>query len=56
MRILLLGYGKNGPTDWPTRSEARSHELVGKSLLTNVSDLDQINPELVDVAIEFKPA
>jgi 4-hydroxy-tetrahydrodipicolinate reductase len=52
MRILLLGYGKMGQLIGRL-AEERGHELVGKITIDNVSDLDQINPELVDVAIEF---
>ncbi len=34
-------------------AEERGHKLVGEITLDNVSDLDQINSDLVDVAIEF---
>lgn len=34
-------------------AEERGHKLVGKITIDNVSDLDQINTDLVDVAIEF---
>jgi 4-hydroxy-tetrahydrodipicolinate reductase len=52
MRILLLGYGKMGQLIGRL-AEERGHESVGKITIDNVSDLDQINPESVDVAIEF---
>jgi 4-hydroxy-tetrahydrodipicolinate reductase len=52
MRILLLGYGKMGQLIGRI-AEERGHELVGKITMDNVSDLDKIKPELVDVAIEF---
>lgn len=52
MRILLLGYGKMGQLIGRL-AEERGHKLVGEITLDNVSDLDQINSDLVDVAIEF---
>jgi len=52
MNILLLGYGKMGQLIGQL-AEERGHTLIGKINIDNVAELDQINPELVDVAIEF---
>lgn len=52
MNILLLGYGKMGKIIGQI-AESRGHSIAGRINLDNVSDLDQINPSLVDVVIEF---
>jgi 4-hydroxy-tetrahydrodipicolinate reductase len=52
MRILLLGYGKMGQLIGRL-AEERGHELVGKINIDNVADLEEMNAEMVDVAIEF---
>jgi len=52
MNILLLGYGKMGKIIGQI-AESRGHQLAGKINLDNLSDLEKINPEHVDVVIEF---
>ncbi len=52
MNILLLGYGKMGQLIGQI-SESRGHQIVGKINIDNRSDLDSLNPEQIDVAIEF---
>lgn len=52
MNILLLGYGKMGQLIGQI-AESRGHQIVGKINIDNRSDLDPLNPENIDVAIEF---
>lgn len=52
MNILLLGYGKMGQLIGQI-AESREHQIVGKINIDNRSDLDSLNPENIDVAIEF---
>ncbi|EOZ99082.1 Dihydrodipicolinate reductase [Indibacter alkaliphilus LW1] len=52
MNILLLGYGKMGRIIGEI-AEERGHQISGKINIDNRSDLDQIDPDSVDVAIEF---
>lgn len=52
MNILLLGYGKMGQLIGQI-AESRGHQIVGKINIDNRSDLDSLNPEQIDVAIEF---
>jgi 4-hydroxy-tetrahydrodipicolinate reductase len=52
MNILLLGYGKMGKIIGEI-AEDRGHSVAGKINIENRSDLDQINPKAIDVAIEF---
>jgi 4-hydroxy-tetrahydrodipicolinate reductase len=52
MNILLLGYGKMGQLIGQI-AESREHQIVGKINIDNRSDLDTLNPENIDVAIEF---
>lgn len=52
MNILLLGYGKMGQLIGQI-AESRGHQIVGKINIDNRSDLDSLNPENIDVAIEF---
>ncbi len=52
MNILLLGYGKMGKIidDLATK---KGHHIVARINSANKSDLQDLNSELVDVAIEF---
>ena len=52
MNIILLGYGKMGQLIGQI-AESRGHQIVGKINIDNRSDLDALNPENIDVAIEF---
>lgn len=52
MNILLLGYGKMGQLIGEI-AESRGHQLVGKITIENREELDQLQPENIDVAIEF---
>lgn len=52
MNILLLGYGKMGQLIGEI-AESRGHQLAGKINIDNRHELDQLNPEKIDVAIEF---
>ena len=52
MNILLLGYGKMGKIIGQI-AESRGHQLAGKINLDNLSELDSIDPGMVDVVIEF---
>ena len=52
MNIILLGYGKMGQLIGQI-AESRGHQIVGKINIDNRSDLDSLNPENIDVAIEF---
>lgn len=52
MRIVLLGYGKMGQLIGKI-AEERGHELVAKINIDNVEDLNKIDSEMADVAIEF---
>ena len=52
MNILLLGYGKMGHLIGQI-AESRGHQLIGKINIDNRSDLDSLNSEEIDVAIEF---
>ena len=52
MKILLLGYGKMGKLI-SELAEKRGHEIIAKISIENVEDLDNLDPEEIDVAIEF---
>jgi len=52
MNILLLGYGKMGQLIGQI-AESRGHQLIGKINIDDWADLDSLNPEKIDVAIEF---
>jgi len=52
MNILLLGYGKMGQIIGQM-AEERGHTLVGKISSKNRNELEAINTNEVDVAIEF---
>ncbi|WP_297337630.1 4-hydroxy-tetrahydrodipicolinate reductase [Algoriphagus sp.] len=52
MNILLLGYGKMGQLIGEI-AESRGHQLVGKISIENRFELNELNPEKIDVAIEF---
>lgn len=52
MNILLLGYGKMGQLIGQL-AESRGHQLIAKINIDNRSDLDSLDPEQIDVAIEF---
>lgn len=52
MNILLLGYGKMGKIIGEI-AESRGHSIAGKINIDNKEDLQKLNPEDVDVAIEF---
>ena len=52
MNILLLGYGKMGQLIGQI-AESRGHQLIGKINIDNRSDLDSLNSQAIDVAIEF---
>ena len=52
MRILLIGYGKMGKAI-EAIAQSRVHQVVGKISKTNLAELEHINPQDVDVAIEF---
>ncbi|MCE6987678.1 4-hydroxy-tetrahydrodipicolinate reductase [Dyadobacter sp. CY323] len=52
MKIILLGYGKMGKTIEKVALE-RGHSIVGKIDVQNRSDMDELGPADVDVAIEF---
>nr|MBI1231399.1 4-hydroxy-tetrahydrodipicolinate reductase [Cytophagales bacterium] len=52
MNIVLLGYGKMGKIISEI-AEARGHHIAAKINIENVSDLETLDPESIDVAIEF---
>lgn len=52
MNILLLGYGKMGKIIGEI-AESRGHSIVGKINIDNKKDLEELDPNQVDVAIEF---
>ncbi len=52
MNILLLGYGKMGQLIGQI-AESRGHKLIGKINIDNRSELEALNSEEIDVAIEF---
>ena len=52
MRIVLLGYGKMGKAIEET-ALGRNHKIAGKIDIDNRDELNQINRETADVAIEF---
>lgn len=52
MNILLLGYGKMGKIIAEI-AESRGHSIIEKIDVNNREKLDQLNPETIDVAIEF---
>ena len=52
MKILLLGYGKMGKAIEKIALE-RGHTIVGKIVTQNRADMDQLQSNDVDVAIEF---
>ncbi|MFA7474092.1 MAG: 4-hydroxy-tetrahydrodipicolinate reductase, partial [Spirosomataceae bacterium] len=52
MKILLLGYGKMGK-EIEKVALSRGHEIVGKIDINNQHELEQLDTDAVDVAIEF---
>ena len=52
MNILILGYGKMGKIISQV-AEERGHQIVAKINIENVADLDQLDTNEIDVAIEF---
>ena len=52
MHILILGYGKMGKIIAEI-AESRGHKIVGRINLENISDLDDLDTQQIDVAIEF---
>jgi len=52
MKILLLGYGKMGQLI-DKLATAQGHSIVGKISIDNLQDLDTIDKDQVDVAIDF---
>ena len=52
MNILILGYGKMGKII-SQMAEERGHCIVAKINIENVADLDHLNTDEIDVAIEF---
>jgi 4-hydroxy-tetrahydrodipicolinate reductase len=52
MNILLLGYGKMGQLIGQI-AESRGHQLIAKINIDNRSDLELVDSERIDVAIEF---
>lgn len=52
MHILILGYGKMGKIIAEI-AESRGHNIVGRINLENISDLDALDTQQLDVAIEF---
>lgn len=52
MNILLLGYGKMGQLIDQLATEA-GHNIVGKITIDNRDDLESLNGDNVDVAIDF---
>ncbi|OEK05185.1 4-hydroxy-tetrahydrodipicolinate reductase [Roseivirga misakiensis] len=52
MNILLIGYGKMGQLIDKLATDA-GHQIVGKITIDNTADLQTLDTEAVDVAIEF---
>ncbi|MEN2282302.1 4-hydroxy-tetrahydrodipicolinate reductase [Algoriphagus sp. SE2] len=52
MNILLLGYGKMGKIIGEI-GESRGHSIAGKINIDNREDLEKLDPNSIDVAIEF---
>ncbi|MCH7412352.1 4-hydroxy-tetrahydrodipicolinate reductase [Belliella sp. R4-6] len=52
MNILILGYGKMGKIISEI-AESRGHSIAAKINIDNKSELDNLDPKTVDVAIEF---
>lgn len=52
MNILLLGYGKMGKIIGEI-AESRGHSIAGKINIENKEDLKHLDPNKIDVAIEF---
>ena len=52
MRILLIGYGKMGQAVGQVATQ-RGHHIVHKVDLKNSTSLATLNPQTVDVAVEF---
>jgi len=52
VKILLLGYGKMGK-EIEKVALSRGHEIVGKIDINNQHELEQLDTDAVDVAIEF---
>ncbi len=52
MNILILGYGKMGKIITQI-AEQRGHHIVAKINIENVSDLNSLDTNKIDVAIEF---
>ena len=52
MNILLLGYGKMGQLIGQL-SESRGHSIAGKINIDNRDELDSLDHDSIDVAIEF---
>uniref|UniRef100_UPI0025E328A5 4-hydroxy-tetrahydrodipicolinate reductase n=1 Tax=Algoriphagus sp. TaxID=1872435 RepID=UPI0025E328A5 len=52
MNIVILGYGKMGKIIGEI-AESRGHSIVGKINIENKEDLNLLDPNEIDVAIEF---
>ncbi len=52
MNILILGYGKMGKIIAEI-AEERGHTIAGKIDISNVKELDKLDTNKIDVAIEF---
>jgi len=52
MNILLLGYGKMGKIIGEI-AESRGHHIIAKINIYNRHELESINREDIDVAVEF---
>jgi 4-hydroxy-tetrahydrodipicolinate reductase len=52
MNILLLGYGKMGQLIGQL-AESRGHSIVGKINIDNLDELNSLDTDSIDVAIEF---
>lgn len=52
MNILILGYGKMGKIITQI-AEQRGHHIVAKINIENVADLNSLDTDTIDVAIEF---
>lgn len=52
MNVLILGYGKMGKIISEI-AESRGHRIAAKINIENVGELENVNPDSIDVAIEF---
>ena len=52
MNLLILGYGKMGKII-STIAESRGHHIAAKINIENRADLEQLDPKIIDCAIEF---